>query len=129
MSERGLLLALQRLHDDPGFVDLVAADPQSSLGIYDLDEEECQSLIQAANSKDEATLKNMATKVGIDWGSNRISGAGALENADEGVDRASRTGLTGQTTTSGPTRTAYNSENTSPYGAASPRDYDQNGRP
>jgi len=79
MSERGLLLALQRLHDDPGFVDLVSADPQNTLGIYDLDETECQALIQAATNRDEDTLRDMASKVGIDWTSDHISGAGAIE--------------------------------------------------
>lgn len=83
MSERGLLLALQRLHDDPGFVNLVAADPQSTLGIYDLDEEECQALIQATTNKDEDTLRNMASKVGIDWTADHISGAGAIDPTAE----------------------------------------------
>jgi len=123
MSERGLLLALQRLHDDPGFVNLVAADPQNTLGIYDLDEAECQALIQAATNKDETTLKNMASKVGIDWTSDHVSGAGALDDTEDGVNRASRTGLGGRASASGPGITSYSSENTSPYGAASPRDY------
>ncbi len=122
MSERGLLLALQRLHDDPGFANLVAADPQSTLGIYDLDEEECNALIQAVTNKDDATLHNMASKVGIDWTSDHISGAGALDDTDT-VGRASRTGLGGPATASGPSITTYSSENTAPYGAASPRDY------
>jgi hypothetical protein len=123
MSERGLLLALQRLHDDPGFVNLVAADPQSSLGIYDLDENECQALIQAVTNKDDATLHNMASKVGIDWTSDHISGAGALDDVGDSVGRASRTGLGGPASTSGPSITTYSSENTAPYGASSPRDY------
>jgi hypothetical protein len=123
MSERGLLLALQRLHDDPGFVNLVAADPQNTLGIYDLDEEERNALIQAATNKDEATLKNMASKVGIDWTSDHIKGAGAIDDTEDSVDRASRTGLGGLASASGPSITSYSSENTSPYGTASPRDY------
>jgi hypothetical protein len=82
MSERGLLLALQRLHDDPGFVDLVSADPQNTLGIYDLDETECQTLIQAVTNRDDATLREMASKVGIDWTADHISGAGALAPSD-----------------------------------------------
>jgi hypothetical protein len=123
MSERGLLLALQRLHDDPGFVNLVAADPQNTLGIYDLDEDECQVLIQAVTNKDEATLKNMASKVGIDWTSDHISGAGALDDTEGSIGRASRTGLEGRASASGPSITAFSNENTSPYGASSPRDY------
>src|SRR4051812_38294659 len=83
MSERGLLLALQRLHDDPGFVDLVSADPQHTLGIYDLDETECQALIQATTNRDEDTLRNMASKLGIDWTADHISGAGAIDPSAE----------------------------------------------
>src|SRR5690349_18529832 len=82
MSERGLLLALQRLHDDPGFVDLVAADPQNTLGLYDLDEAECDTLIKAVTNKDEDTIRQMATAVGIDWTADHISGAGSLYPAD-----------------------------------------------
>jgi hypothetical protein len=122
MSERGLLLALQRLHDDPGFVNLIAADPQNTVGIYDLDDDERQALIQAVTNKDEATLKNMASKVGIDWTSDRISGAGALDDTEDSIGRASRTGLAGPASASGPSINAFSSENVSPYGSASPRD-------
>jgi hypothetical protein len=122
MSERGLLLALQRLHDDPGFVDLVAADPQNTLGIYDLDEIECQALIKATTNRDENALREMASQVGIDWTSDHISGAGTLHDEDS-IARASRAGLTARAHASEPTITTFNSENTAPYGAASPRDY------
>jgi hypothetical protein len=86
MSERGLFLALQRLHDDPGFVNLVAADPQNTLGIYDLDEEECQQLIQAATHHDEDTLRAMASRVGIDWTANQIQGTGALSSSEVSLE-------------------------------------------
>jgi hypothetical protein len=86
MSERGLLLALQRLHDDPGFVNLVSADPQNTLGIYDLDETECQALIGAVTNRDDDTLREMASKVGIDWTADHISGAGALSASEDNFE-------------------------------------------
>lgn len=82
MSERGLLLALQRLHDDPGFIDMIAADPQNTLGIYDLDEAECDALIKAVTTKDETTLRNMASMVGIDWTADHVTGVGAFDDGD-----------------------------------------------
>ncbi|MEO8287641.1 MAG: hypothetical protein ABI670_14530 [Chloroflexota bacterium] len=82
MSERGLVLALQRLHDDPGFVDLVSRDPDSTLGIYDLDEAECKVLIEAVTKKDDATLREMANKVGVDWAADHIQGVGALSSSE-----------------------------------------------
>jgi len=86
MSERGLFLALQRLHDDPGFVNLVATDPQNTLGIYDLDENECQALIQAATNRDENTLRAMAEKLGIDWTADHIGGTGALSSSEVSLE-------------------------------------------
>ena len=125
MSERGLLLALQRLHDDPGFVDQVAADPQSTLGIYDLDENECNALIGATNNKDEATLRNMAQKVGIDWTADHISGAGSIY-PDDDIDNPANTHLTGPGVTSGPLINNYTPDNVAPYGADAQRDLTPN---
>jgi hypothetical protein len=95
MSERGMLLALQRLHDDPGFADMVQRDPENTLGIYDLDETECQTLISAVQKGDNDTLQQMASNVGIDWGSTRISGAGALDENDVSVEGRSGGGIRG----------------------------------
>ena len=82
MSQRGLLLALQRFHDDPGFIDLVNQDTQSTLGIYDLDENECALLTEAARTHDEAALREMAQAAGIDWQSDHLSGVGALDESE-----------------------------------------------
>jgi hypothetical protein len=95
MSERGMLLALQRLHDDPGFAGMVQRDAQNTLGIYDLDETECQTLINAVQTGDNATLQQMASQVGIDWGSTRISGPGALDENDISVEGKSGGGVHG----------------------------------
>lgn len=86
MSERGLLLALQRLHDDPGFIDTIAADPQNTLGIYDLDEAEHYALLNAVTSRDAAAIRDMASKAGIDWTADHISGAGALPTSEVTYD-------------------------------------------
>ena len=78
MSDRGLLLALQRLHDDPGFVDMVAENPDQTLGLYDLSDDERNALSQAATNKDDSALRSMAGRLGMDWTADHIVGAGAL---------------------------------------------------
>src|SRR5438477_1940744 len=78
MSQRGLILALQRFHDDPGFADLVAQDPQSTLGIYDLDDNERQALM----NMDETQMRQLAESVGLDWSADQVSGVGTLDDAD-----------------------------------------------
>jgi hypothetical protein len=95
MSDRGMLLALQRLHDDPGFADMVQRDPENTLGIYDLDETECQTLISAVQQGDNATLQQMAAKAGVDWGSTHISGPGALDENDVSIEGSSGVGIRG----------------------------------
>ena len=92
MSERGLILALQRIHDDPGFTDRVAEDPQGTLGIYDLSEEECNTLIGAVQNRDGATIRRMASNVGIDWQSGHIGGVGALDEGEVSTEGAASTG-------------------------------------
>jgi len=89
MSERGLILALQRIHDDPGFTDRVAEDPENTLGLYDLDQEECDSLIQAVTNRDDRTIRQMASNVGLDWKADHIGGVGAYseETGADGVTR------------------------------------------
>ena len=101
MSERGLILALQRLHDDPGFVDLVRQDSQSTLGIYDLDETECQTLIQAINNDDRNTIQQMASGVGIDWTSGHIGGVGALGEQEVSLEQRPSLGIQGPGALSG----------------------------
>ena len=95
MSERGLILALQRLHDDPGFVDMVRQDSESTLGIYDLDETECNTLIGAVQSGDTNTMRQMAERVGIDWTSDHISGIGSLDESEVSTEGAAKLGIQG----------------------------------
>jgi hypothetical protein len=77
MSQRGLLLALQRLHDDPGFIDRVAQDPNAALGVYDLGEAERRAIAVAASARDNRALQSLAQQAGLDWTSTHISGLGA----------------------------------------------------
>ena len=95
MSDRGMLLALQRLHDDPGFVGLIQRDPQNTLGIYDLDDNERQALMDAVMKGDNTTLQQMADRVGIDWGSTRISGPGALDETEVSIEGTGPRGIHG----------------------------------
>ncbi len=95
MSERGLILALQRLHDDPGFIDLVRQDSESTLRIYDLDDTECQTLIQAINNNDRNTIQQMASQVGIDWTSDHIGGVGALDEREVSLEQQPSPGIQG----------------------------------
>lgn len=95
MSERGLLLALQRIHDDPGFTDRVAEDPEATLGIYDLEESECQELIQAVTKRDAMAIRGLASKAGIDWTANHIAGIGALDESEVSTEGEVKPGITG----------------------------------
>ncbi|MFL5732420.1 MAG: hypothetical protein ACJ78Q_04395 [Chloroflexia bacterium] len=79
MSQRGLVLALQRFHDDPGFKERVAQDPQSTLGIYDLEDDERQQLM----NMDDAEMHELAASVGLNWGPGPTGGVGALDDDDE----------------------------------------------
>lgn len=101
MSERGLILALQRIHDDPGFTDRVADDPDGSLGIYDLDEDECQTLIQAVTTRDNQTIRSMASRVGIDWKAGHIGGIGALDDTEVSTEGSAKTGIKGPSALTG----------------------------
>jgi hypothetical protein len=96
MSDRGLLLALQRLHDDPGFVDLVAQNPNGTLGLYDMTDEERQALAEAVVKQDGRTIDKMAENLGMDWTADHIPGAGAL--ADEEVSIESQRKVQGDRT-------------------------------
>jgi len=89
MSQRGLILALQRFHDDPGFKDLVAQDPQSTLGIYDLDDNERQQLM----TMDEAAMNGLAANVGLSWGTGTVSGVGALDDSEVSTETTSKPGI------------------------------------
>ncbi len=91
MSERGMILALQRLHDDPGFTDMVKTDPESTLGIYDLDETECNTLVGAVKSEDISAIRQMASGVGIDWKADHIGGVGAVDERESSLERGSST--------------------------------------
>jgi hypothetical protein len=86
MSERGLLLALQRIHDDPGFTDRVDTDPEGTIGLYDLDQQECDTLIAAVKNDDHAAIRQMAERVGVDWTADHIGGIGALSPEETGID-------------------------------------------
>src|SRR5438132_184769 len=89
MSQRGLILALQRFHDDPGFKDLVAQDPDSTLGIYDLDDNERQQLM----SMDEAAMNRFAIGLGLNWGAGPVSGVGALDDSEVSTESSPRPGV------------------------------------
>ena len=89
MSQRGLILALQRFHDDPGFKELVAQDPESTLGIYDLDENERQQLM----SMDEAAMYRFAAGMGLDWGAGHVSGVGALDESEVSTETSPKPGV------------------------------------
>jgi hypothetical protein len=89
MSQRGVILALQRFHDDPGFKGLVAQDPQSTLGIYDLDDNERQALM----NMDEAAMRQMASSVGLDWSADHVSGTGALEDEEVSTEGGAKPGI------------------------------------
>ena len=108
MSERGMILALQRIHDDPGFTERVAQDPEGTLGIYDLDETECNTLINAVKSNDTSAIQQMATTVGIDWHGGVITGVGAL--SDNEVSMEASPPPTGAMAPSGVTETAPGSD-------------------
>ncbi len=85
MSQRGLILALQRFHDDPGFAEQVRSDPENTLGIYDLDDNERQTLM----NMDETQMRDLAASVGLDWGAGQVSGVGAPDE-DEGEGEIKR---------------------------------------
>ncbi len=93
MSERGLLLALQRLHDDPGFSDMVCSDPEHTLGIYDLDESDCALLTNACQNKDTGAVVQLARSYGIDWQADHVTGTGALDDQDVSIEQHAQTGI------------------------------------
>ena len=95
MSQRGLILALQRFHDDPGFMDRVNSDPQSTLGLYDLDAEERDTLMQAAMNKDEAALQGLARNAGMEWTSDHLTGVGAFNDDEISTEGGAKTGIHG----------------------------------
>src|ERR1044072_1813034 len=114
MSQRGLILALQRIHDAPGFVDLVSQDPHSTLGIYDLDETEYQALTQAITDRDGATIRRMAGDVGINWTAEQLYGVGALPDEEVSIEPAPGTDI------SGPADMAYGGEGRGNSGQTNP---------
>lgn len=89
MSERGLILALQRFHDDPGFFGLVQQDPQSTLGLYDLDDGQREALTDAVVHGDETEIVKMAEGVGMDWKSPQVHGLGTIPDDEESTEVAS----------------------------------------
>ncbi|MDQ6694507.1 MAG: hypothetical protein M3014_08825 [Chloroflexota bacterium] len=111
MSERGLVLALQRFHEDPGFAERVAQDPQSTLELYDLDESECQTLITAAQSGDTSVMRQMAQQAGLDWGAEHMSGVGHLAEAGED-DYTARFGLISEIVTATGSHIGHSSAST-----------------
>lgn len=89
MSQRGLILALQRFHDDPGFADRVAQDPQGTLGLYDLDESEHRQLM----NMDETQMNQLASSLGLDWGADHVSGVGALAEEETQIESQGKPGI------------------------------------
>ena len=95
MSDRGLLLALQRLHDDPGFMTLIEQDPDGTLALYDMDDQERQEVAQAVINDDDAAILELARKVGIDWKADHIGGIGALDDNEVSTEMAPKLGVHG----------------------------------
>ena len=93
MSQRGMALALQRLHDDPGFGQMVQQDPQNTLGIYDLDDTERQSLEQAIRTNDLGSIQQLAAGCGMDWKSQHVHGVGALSEEEVSIEQAAKPGI------------------------------------
>ncbi len=86
MSDRGMKLALQRLHDDPGFSDMVCSDPEATLGNYDLDDEDRELLANACKSNDQGKLTEMARNLDIDWKAQHLAGVGALGDDEVSIE-------------------------------------------
>ena len=76
-------------------------DPQNTLGIYDLDDTERQTLMDAVINGDNAALQQMASKAGVDWGSTHIGGAGALDESDVSIEGRSGGGIHGHNAMTG----------------------------
>ena|SRR5437867_8321021 len=89
MSQRGLILALQRFHDDPGFKDMVARDPEGTLGLYDLDDNERQMLM----AMDEERMRQLAANVGLDWRADHVSGVGAIDESEASIESGRKPGI------------------------------------
>ena len=95
MSDRGLLLALQRLHDDPGFADRIVQDPDGTLGIYDIDDQDRQALAQAIQASDDNAIHDLAQRVGMDWTADKAVGVGALDESEVSTEAAPNLGVHG----------------------------------
>ncbi len=95
MSERGMLLALQRLHDDPGFMGRICDDPSGTLGIYDIDDEERQTLIDACRNGDEQAIAQIARSYGVEWESDHVVGIGALSDDEVSLEQRPSLGIEG----------------------------------
>jgi hypothetical protein len=87
MSTRGLALVIQRLHDDPGFADTVAADPKSTLDIYDLDDDQRKVFTDACITHDDSALHEMASKAGLQWHEGHFHGVGSLPDDEPGTGK------------------------------------------
>lgn len=86
MSERGLVLALQRIHDDPGFIKMILDEPDNILSLYDLSSTERQSLLEAVLGEDAEAIRQLALQAGLDWAADRIEGPGALPSGSSEQD-------------------------------------------
>ncbi|MDQ3705683.1 MAG: hypothetical protein M3437_10760 [Chloroflexota bacterium] len=95
MSERGMLLALQRLHDDPGFMGRICDDPSGTLGIYDIDDEEREKLIDACRNGDEGIIAQIARSYGVDWKAEHVTGIGALAEDEVSLEQRPSLGIEG----------------------------------
>jgi hypothetical protein len=111
MSDRGLLLALQRLHDDPGFMTLIEQDPDGTLALYDMDDQERQEVVQAVINDDDAAILDLARRVGIDWKADHIGGIGALADHEVSTEMAPKLGVHGVNAMTG---SGYDSTNKPP---------------
>src|SRR3712207_5881344 len=81
-----MLLALQRLHDDPGFMGRICEDPENTLGIYDIDDAERGQLLNACQNNDTAAIAQIARGYGMNWQAEQIAGIGALADDEVSIE-------------------------------------------
>jgi hypothetical protein len=61
---------------------MVKQDPENTLRLYDLDEEQCDALLDAVIHDKHEDITQLASEVGMNWDAPRVSGLGALSDDD-----------------------------------------------
>ncbi|MEA2575900.1 MAG: hypothetical protein QOH93_3198, partial [Chloroflexia bacterium] len=72
--------------DDPGFMGRICDDPSSTLGLYDIDEEEREKLVNACKNGDERIIAQIARGYGVDWKAEQVAGIGALSEDEVSLE-------------------------------------------